>query len=72
MASRRKQRTELSADEQERFLAANTALHRAIVEPLIAPQSEHYQALRRVHSALLTGIEEVTGALAPWARQSSR
>jgi hypothetical protein len=52
--------------------SASTAPHRAIVEQLIAPQSEHYQPLRRVHSALLTGIQEVTGAPAPWTPQSSR
>ncbi len=52
-------------DEIDRFLMAAEALHKSIVRPLLAYNSEHYRALQHGHEPLLESIEKIPGKPSP-------
>ncbi|MER9332296.1 hypothetical protein [Mesorhizobium sp. M0488] len=57
-----------SQPEIDRFLTEAERLHKSIVQPLLSPSSEHYQALQNTHKALLKTIKDITGKDAPFIR----
>ena len=66
MASKRKRPKSLSDAETARIVETATELHRALAAPLIDVLSHQYRAKAKLHAALVEGLEEITGELAPW------
>jgi hypothetical protein len=64
--SRRKKLNYLTQRQIERFMNAETVLHRACCDPPISPQCDHSRALTELNAAIVTAIEAVTGDKAPW------
>jgi hypothetical protein len=65
MAHRRKKRSEISAAERDRLVAAATALHEACCAPLLDVRSEHYKALNDLNAHIVAALEIVTGEPRP-------
>ena len=59
--------TTLSDQEIIAVLQACERLHHAITSPRIAPTCEHYRALRKLGSAMIDAVKELTGEdTLPW------
>ncbi|MDX8453231.1 hypothetical protein RFM98_10720 [Mesorhizobium sp. VK9D] len=72
---RRNKAKQLSEVEIERFMEAASAMHTAIVRPLISTQCDHYRAMGDLHEALLKAVKDVTGkdaAFIKWFGAGSR
>ncbi|QPC91895.1 hypothetical protein GA829_15595 [Mesorhizobium sp. INR15] len=66
--ARHKLMKQLSEPQIARFLEDAEKLHKSITAPLIAPSSEHFQALQALNQALLLSVKQVTGETALWIR----
>lgn len=68
--TRHKRHAELWPTEREQFLKAAWTLHRDLIDlqRMLKPQGDHYQAIGKLHSALIVSIREVTGGDPPWMR----
>jgi hypothetical protein len=68
---RRNKPKQLSQAEVAQFMVAAEALHKAIVTPLISPQSDHYRSMQTLHEALLKTVKDITGQDASFIQWNS-
>lgn len=70
---RHNRRTELTATERERFLAAATAFHASLIplQMALKTTSRHYRLTRDLHCELVETVREITGKDPPWMQRGT-
>jgi hypothetical protein len=71
MSSRRKRPKRLLEDDVASFVADATAMHETVLsyQDKVRVGCDHYDALWKLHDAILTALRDITGEdVPPWAK----